>query len=166
MGTSCVELQGTSECCNRQIIAIFTGGMQLERAGLCCNRGQVCCNQCLGRCCNGWSEGVATNGTSMLQPKFGEVLQRMVGEVFQQTAGREVLQPTFESGRCCNGWAEGVAMNGRGGMGKMQQDIAIFHGGWTTVNDATAIYGSYHKSCNKVPCTLLHSQSRPHPNTL
>ena len=57
-------------------------------------------------------------------------------------------------GRCCNGWAEGVAMNGRGGTGKMQQDVAIFHSGWTTVNDATAIYGSYCKSCNKAPCTL------------
>ena len=37
----------------------------------------------------------------------------------------------------------------------MQQNVAIFHGGWTTVNDATAIYGSYRKCCNKVPCTLL-----------
>ena len=49
---------------------------------------------------------------------------------------------------------EVIAMNRRGEMRKMQQDIAIFHGGWTTVNDATAIYGSYHKSCNKVPRTL------------
>ena len=79
------------------------------------------------------------------------------------TDGQKVLQPTFESGRCCNRWVEGVATNGRGGTGKMQQDIAdvaIFHGGWTTVNDATAIYGSYCKSCNKVPCTLQWYRSQ------
>ena len=105
-------------------------------------------------------ECVATNVWGGVATDDRKVLQRMVREVFQQTAGREVLQPTFESGRCCNGWAEGVATNGRGGTGKMQQDIAIFHGGWTTVNDATAIYSSYRKSCNKVLCTLLHSQSR------
>ena len=96
----------------------------------------------------------------MLQPTFGEALQRMVAEVLQQMAGREVLQPILKSGRCCNRWAEGVATNGRGGIGKMQQDIAIFHGGWATVNDATAIYSSYHKSCNKVPCTLPRSAGR------
>ena len=49
---------------------------------------------------------------------------------------------------------DSVATNRRGETGKMQQDVAIFHGGWTTVNDATAIYGSYRESCNKVPCTL------------
>ena len=78
----------------------------------------------------------------------------MVEEALQQMAGGKVLQPTLKSGRCCNGWAEGVATSERGGTGKMQQDVAIFHGGWTTVNDATAIYGNYRKSCNKVPCTL------------
>ena len=87
-----------------------------------------CCNG-LERCCNGWVGGVATN-----------------------TWGQ--MQQTGEVGGYCNGWLEGVATNGRGGMGKMQQDIAIFHSGWTTVNDATAIYGSYCKCCNKVPCTL------------
>jgi len=91
-----------------------------------------------GRCCNK-REGVATvwRGVAM--------------------DGWKVLQQTL--GDRCNkrerwGWLEGVATNGRGGTGKMQQDIAIFHSGWTTVNDATAIYGSYCKCCNKVPCTL------------
>ena len=32
-GKSCVELQGTSECCNRQTIAIFTGGMHCIAIG-------------------------------------------------------------------------------------------------------------------------------------
>ena len=50
-------------------------------------------------------------------------------------------------------------------MGKMQQDVAIFHGGWTTVNDATAIYGSYRKSCNKVPCTLHSCAEYPYIST-
>ena len=66
------------------------------------------------------------DGQKVLQ-QMGDV-SAMVGEVLQQM--------------------------GEGGTGKMQQDIAIIHGRWTTVNDATAIYGSYRKSCNKVPCTL------------
>ena len=80
----------------------------------------------------------------MLQLTFGEALQWMVGEALQQTAGREVLQQM--GGRCCNELGRWD--------GKDATDIAIFHSGWTTVNDATAIYGSYHESCNKVPCTL------------
>ena len=91
--------------------------------------GGRCCNGWSRRCCNGWAEGVATNARGQMQ-QMGEV------------------------GGYCNGWSEGVATNGRGGTGQMQQDIAIFHSGWTTVNDATAIYGSYRKCCNKVPCTL------------
>ena len=51
-------------------------------------------------------------------------------------------------GRCCNGWG-GVATNGRGGTGKMQQGVAIFHSRWTTVNNATAMYGSYRGRCNR-----------------
>jgi len=37
---------------------------------------------------------------------------------------------------------------------EVQQYIAIFDGGSTTVNGAPPKYGSYHKHCNKVPCTL------------
>ena len=80
-------------------------------------------------------------------------LQQMAGRRCNGWSGKRCNKRP--AGRCCNGWAEGVATNGRGGTGKMQQDVAIFHGGWTTMNDATAIYGSYRKSCNKVPCTLL-----------
>ena len=59
-------------------------------------------------------------------------------KVLQRT--REVLQRT---GGCCN---EQERWDGKG--------VAIFDGGWTTMNDATAMYGSYRKSCNKVLCTL------------
>ena len=116
-----------------------------------------------GAGCNRWPEGVATDGRGSVATngRQGGVATDGQGSVATNgrrggvaTDGRKVLQPTFKSGRCCNGWAEGVATNGRGGTGKMQQDVAIFHGGWTTMNDATAIYGSYRKSCNKVPCTL------------
>ena len=48
MGKSCVELQ-RSECCNRQTIAIFTGGDALR----CNGREGLCCNQRSGRRCNG-----------------------------------------------------------------------------------------------------------------
>ena len=38
-----------------QYLPVGCTALQLERAGLCCNRGRVCCNQHLGRRCNGWS---------------------------------------------------------------------------------------------------------------
>ena len=128
-----------------------------------------------GRCCNGWSEGVASSATERARG----VATNSWGSVAR--SGRccnRWAESVATMQRCCNRWAEGVATlqrccnkwesecNGRGGvatnrrgeMGKMQQDVAIFHGGWTTVNDATAIYGSYRESCNKVPCTLHPTQ--------
>ena len=105
--------------------------------------------------------GVATDGRKALQQCRGVATDGR--KALQQMGGRrcntaEVLQQMVR--RCCNKWESecngrgGVATNRRGETGKMQQDVAIFHGGWTTVNDATAIYGSYCESCNKVPCTL------------
>ena len=66
----------------------------------------------------------------MLQPTFGEVLQRMVAEALQQMAGGEVLQRMVAEalqqmaggevlqlmvGRCCNQFSNwgGVATDGR-----------------------------------------------------
>ena len=86
--------------------------------------------------------------TGEVLQRTGEVLQR-TGEVLQWTG--EVLQWTEEvlqrTGGCCN---EQERWDGKG--------VAIFDGGWTTMNDATTMYSSYHKSCNKVPCTLLSSE--------
>ena len=67
------------------------------------------------------------------------------------------LQQVVEES-CCNGWRRGVATaeerccNGRGRCcngwervgQEVQQDVAIFHGGWTTVNGATPQNGSDH----------------------
>jgi len=136
-----------------------------------------CCNGWSRRCCSGWAEGVATNGRVLQRSGgvlqwSGEVLQRMGGRCCNgwsrrccngwaecvATNARGQMQQMGEVGGYCNGWLEGVATNRRGGTGKMQQDVVIFHSGWTTVNDATAIYGSYHKCCNKVPCTLHKQQ--------
>ena len=150
--------------------------------GSCCNNatdGREALQQTVGKVLHSRG-GVATDGRKVLQQvqRNGRgALQQTVGEVLhgrggvatdgrkalQQMGGRrcntaEVLQQMVR--RCCNKWESecngtgGVATNRRGEMGKMQQDVAIFHGGWTTVNDATAIYGSYRESCNKVPCTL------------
>ena len=141
VGRCCNKRSG--RCCSGQSESVATNG----RGGVATDIVGKCCNKRSGRCCNGQSESVATNSRGGVATDSQKVLQQTVGEVLQQMVG-DVLQ--WIVGRCCNGQErccnEQERWDGKG--------IAIFDGGWTTVNDATAMYGSYRKSCNKVPCTL------------
>jgi len=88
----------------------------LQQTGGCCNG--------LERCCNGWAEGVATDGRGGVATDGQKVLQQTLGDrcnkwerwVGIATDGRKVLQQTGEVGRECNRWAEGVATDDQGGV--------------------------------------------------
>ena len=115
MGKSCVELQ-TSECCNRQTIAIFTGGMHCvamgERGCVATNvqgdvatddgRGSVATNGWWGVATNvrggvatnGWGS-IATNGRRDVATDGRKVLQRM-GEVRWERCNRTLQYFTVD----------------------------------------------------------------------